>query len=994
MPRSAVLAPFAAIALALTVATCRDAGFLSPREESQAPPSFLSLPVSVTLVGAGNIASCSTTGDEATATLLDAIPGTVMALGDNAYTSGTLTQYNTCYGPSWGRRKADTKPAVGDLDYKTTNASGYFGYFGAAAGDPKKGYYSYDLGAWHVIVLNSNSSKVSTAAGSAQEQWLRADLAAHPARCTLAYWHHPLFDSKDNPNTAITPLWNALYAAGVDVVVNAHYTFYERFAPQTPAGKADPAQGIREFIVGTGGAATQTFGTVRANSQVRNSGTPGVLNLTLDPDGYAWEFVPIAGKTFRDSGSASCHGAPLAVNAGPDVVTNPGDTVNLSVTLNDPNPNPAPWAYTILWGDGATTNGTAQASPFAASHIYSAVGLNSARVTVTNSWGTSSADTVAVNVVPPTVLVGAGDIADCETKWDSVTADLLDSIPGTVFTLGDNAYPNGSSTDYKNCYGPTWGRHKARTRPVPGNHEYFTANAGAYFTYFGSAAGPSGKGYYSYNLGDWHVVALNSNIAMNAGSAQEKWLRNDLAANTKLCTLAYWHHPLFSSSTVETMPDAQALWQDLYNAGAELVLVGHHHDYERFAPQTPTGVADAAHGIRQFVVGTGGGEGLFGFGVTAPNSEVRDNNTFGVLKLTLKPTGYSWNFIPVPTRSFTDAGNGGCHGKPPTGTNHAPTAVAGGPYSGVLGEPLTFDASGSSDPDGDGISYAWTFGDGSTGTGVQPIHVYANGGTYTVTLTVTDVRGAASARATTTATITNPGPKSVLLAAGNIASCTITGDEATAQILDTIPGSVLALGDNTFPDGSLTDYQNCYGPTWGRFKANTYAVLGNHEYTMGNADGSFDYFGDRAGPRGKGYYSFDLGDWHIIVLNSHADYVPFSAGSEQDLWLQTDLARNTKQCILAAWHNPRFFSSNTDAWTSSFPIKIMWDRLYDAGADVVLNGQQHDYERFAPRRRPASWTRRTASGSSTSARAVRGSRRKPSLRPTARFGGRRSASSS
>src|SRR6266545_2847887 len=182
MPRSAVLAPFAAIALALTVATCRDAGFLSPREESQAPPSFLSLPVSVTLVGAGNIASCSTTGDEATATLLDAIPGTVMALGDNAYTSGTLTQYNTCYGPSWGRRKADTKPAVGDLDYKTTNASGYFGYFGAAAGDPKKGYYSYDLGAWHVIVLNSNTSKVSTAAGSAQEQWLRADLAAHAAR--------------------------------------------------------------------------------------------------------------------------------------------------------------------------------------------------------------------------------------------------------------------------------------------------------------------------------------------------------------------------------------------------------------------------------------------------------------------------------------------------------------------------------------------------------------------------------------------------------------------------------------------------------------------------------------------------------------------------------------------------------------------------------------------------------------------------------------------
>src|SRR6266542_3640212 len=621
------------IAALYVVESCRD--YQGPGSPTGAPdrsaPGFevSPAPLPVTLVGAGNIASCKNTNDDATAALLDGIPGTVFALGDNAYDNGTLTQYNTCYNPNWGRHKTRTQPAVGDRDYKTTNAGGYFGYFGSAAGDPTKGYYSYELGAWHIVVLNSNSSKVPTAAGSAQEQWLRADLAAHPARCTLAYWHHPLFDSKDSPNSAITPLWNALYAAGVDVVVNAHYAFYERFAPQTPAGKADPAQGIREFVVGTGGGETGSFGTVRANSEVRNSGTPGVLKLTLDAEGYGWEFVPISGKTFRDSGSGGCHGAAIAVNAGPDVVTTPGDTAKLAVTLNDPNPNPAPWAYTILWGDGATTNGTAQASPFAASHIYTAVGLKSARVTVTNSVGSSGADTVAVNVVAPTVLVGAGDIADCETKWDSGTADLLDSIPGTVFTLGDNAYPNGSSTASKNCYGPTWGRHKARTRPVPGNHEYFTANAGAYFTYFGSAAGPSGKGYYSYNLGDWHVVALNSNIAMNAGSAQEKWLRNDLAANTRHCTLAYWHHPLFSSSTVETMPDAQALWQDLYNAGAELVLVGHHHDYERFAPQTPTGVADAAHGIRQFVVGTGGGEGLFGFGVTAPNSEVRDNNTFG-----------------------------------------------------------------------------------------------------------------------------------------------------------------------------------------------------------------------------------------------------------------------------------------------------------------------------------------------------------------------------
>src|SRR5213083_2790101 len=298
--RSLVVAPFAAIALALVVATCRDnQGPEPPTARAKAPaPSFATSPGPATLVGAGNIATCNASGDEQTANLLDAISGTVFAAGDNAYDKGTLTQYNTCYGPSWGRQKARTQPAPGDLDYKTANASGYFGYFGAAAGDPKQGYYSYDLGAWHIVVLNSGSpSLVPTTATSAQVQWLKADLAAHPAHCTLAYWHHPLFDSKDNPNANIRPLWDALYAAGVDVVVNAHYGFYERFAPQTPAGVADPVGGIREFVVGTGGALVTGFGTMRANSQVRNSGTPGVLKLTLDDGTYAWQFVPIAGKT-------------------------------------------------------------------------------------------------------------------------------------------------------------------------------------------------------------------------------------------------------------------------------------------------------------------------------------------------------------------------------------------------------------------------------------------------------------------------------------------------------------------------------------------------------------------------------------------------------------------------------------------------------------------------------------------------------------------------
>ncbi len=948
------LGSFAALAVltaCVVLTTCRDSQAPRTSTERATPPSA-SLATSqgpATLVGAGNIAKCGVTGAAATAALLDSIPGTVFAAGDAAYDNGTLTQYQQCYQPSWGLHKARTQPTPGERDYKTANAAGYFSYFGAAAGDPKQGYYSYDLGTWHIIVLNSGSSSlVPTTATSPQVQWLRADLAAHPARCTLAYWHHPLFDSKDNPNANIRPLWDVLYGAGVDVVVNAHYAFYERFAPQTPAGVADSAQGIREFIVGTGGAETGGFGTVRPNSQVRNSGTPGVLKLTLDDGSYAWQFVPIAGKTFSDSGSGSCHGAPPVVSAGPDVTTNPLDTIQLAVNFTDPDPNDAPWAYTIGWGDGTTSTGSAasQATPISATHAYSALGLYSVRVTVTNSGGGSGADTVAVHVVAPSVLVGAGDIADCTKNGDSLTANLMDTIPGTVMAVGDNAYPDGTSADYKNCYNPTWGRFKARTKPVPGNHDYITTNASGYFNYFGAAAGASGKGYYSYDLGDWHVVALNSNITMNVGSPQEVWLRADLAKSTKRCTLAYMHHPLFSSGNEGAHIETRPLWVDLYNAGAELVIVGHDHDYERFAPQSPTGVADSIRGIREIVVGTGGG-GLFDVKAPVPNSERLENHTLGVLKLTLHTASYSWKFLPVAGKTFGDSGSTACHDAP-SAVNHAPTAVPGGPYSGLAGSAVAFNGTGSSDPDGDAFSYAWSFGDGATGTGATPIHVYATPGTYTVTLTVTDTRGLASPPAATTATIATAGGFVVLVGAGDIATCGDGNDELTAQNLDTIPGTVVALGDNVFPDGTLTTYQNCYDPSWGRHKARTYAALGNHEYATGMADGSFDYFGDRAGPRGLGYYSFDVGAWHVIVLNSNGTYVPFNAGSAQDQWLQGDLAANSKKCTLAFWHVPRFFSSNTPGFTSSGPIKAIWNRLYAAGADVVLNAQQHHYERFAP----------------------------------------------
>jgi hypothetical protein len=241
----------------------------------------------------------------------------VLTLGDNQYDNGTLAAFQQSYDPTWGRLKTITRPAVGNHEYQTSStAAGYFDYFNGSgsltgpAGDRDKGYYSYDVGNWHLIALNSNCARVSCSAGSAQDQWLRADLAAHPVACTLAYWHHPLFSSGAHGNIATSqPFWNALYAGGADVVLNGHDHDYERFAPQTPAAAADAASGIRQFVVGTGGKSQAAFpaGGVKPNSQVRNAGTYGVLRLALHASSYDWQFKSEAGKTFTDSGSGNCH---------------------------------------------------------------------------------------------------------------------------------------------------------------------------------------------------------------------------------------------------------------------------------------------------------------------------------------------------------------------------------------------------------------------------------------------------------------------------------------------------------------------------------------------------------------------------------------------------------------------------------------------------------------------------------------------------------------
>jgi hypothetical protein len=252
------------------------------------------------------------------------------------------------------------------------------------------------------------------------------------------------------------------------------------------------------------------------------------------------------------------------------------------------------------------------------------------------------------------VIAGAGDIAGTGSG-DEQTARILDRIdPDVVFTTGDNAYPDGTPSDFRRYYDPTWGRWKSSTRPSPGNHDHHTPGAAGYYAYFGSRApGP----YYSYDLGSWHLLSLDTELPVEPGSAQYEWLRRDLAASDAVCTLAYWHKPRYTSGRYSDLRLTTPLWRLLHAEGAELVLNGHDHNYQRYPPLDPNGNADPARGIREFVVGTGGA-GLYPVRSDARREGAYDE-AHGVLQLTLRTKGYDWRFVPV-SGSYTDTGSASC----------------------------------------------------------------------------------------------------------------------------------------------------------------------------------------------------------------------------------------------------------------------------------------------------------------------------------------------
>ncbi len=424
-------------------------------------------------------------------------------------------------------------------------------------------------------------------------------------------------------------------------------------------------------VSGSGNTVTQPSAPANGSGVATgslSSTVAGNKTVTATANGVAITQKPVVGVT---AGPVSA--SVSTVSASPASIVAGSGTSTITVTVKDAFGNPVSGSTVILGATGSGNTLTPPSGPTGSNGVATG-GLSSTATgtkTVSATAGVlplTQTAAVTVTAAGSTVtFVGAGDIADCGNDNDAATAALISAMPSTtpVFVLGDNVYPNGTTSQFNNCYHPTWGAFKSRTHPSAGNHEYNSTNATPYFNYFGAAAGTPGEGFYSFDLGSWHVIVLNSNISTGAGSAQDTWLLADLAAHQNLCTLAYWHHPLYSSiggsgSGGAVTSSARRFWDNLYAAGVDLVLNGHRHVYEVLAPMKPDGTADPVNGIRTIIAGMGGESGgdltnLF------PLSEVREGHTYGVLKLTLSASSYTWQFVPVAGSSYTHTGSGTCH---------------------------------------------------------------------------------------------------------------------------------------------------------------------------------------------------------------------------------------------------------------------------------------------------------------------------------------------
>jgi acid phosphatase type 7 len=447
----------------------------------------------------------------------------------------------------------------------------------------------------------------------------------------------------------------------------------DRTAPTTPGNLAVTGRTATTVTV-SWTASTDNVGVVgytlfRDGSTVTTTTSTGFTYTGLScatSYAFAVDAYDAAGNHSAQASLAASTAACPADTTAPSTPTGLRQTgstqTSVSLAWNASTDNVGVTRYNVYRGSGldGTSPGTTYTSgglTCGTSYFFSVQAQDAAGNVSGQSSALSSA-TAACSGSDP-VITAAGDI--CASSTDcKPTSDLVLSIsPTRALTLGDNAYNDGTLSQFNTEYDPNWGRFKSITSPSPGNHEYHVAGAADYFSYFGSRAPAA---YYSYDLGAWHVVSLASSAGISpvAGGAEETWLKQDLAAHPSKCLLAYWHEPRWSSGTTHGSNSSWgAVWNDLYAAGADVVLNGHEHNYERFAKQTPSG-APAANGIREFVVGTGGASHGYAFGTPLANSEVRNDNTWGVLELTLHASGYDWQFVPVAGSTFTDSGSDTC----------------------------------------------------------------------------------------------------------------------------------------------------------------------------------------------------------------------------------------------------------------------------------------------------------------------------------------------
>ncbi|HEX5040879.1 MAG TPA: LamG-like jellyroll fold domain-containing protein [Candidatus Limnocylindria bacterium] len=406
------------------------------------------------------------------------------------------------------------------------------------------------------------------------------------------------------------------------------------------------------------------------------------------------------------------------VSLAPPLAVTPDDTDSSTVTVTFYGRPSASGSFSIIATQSDVSAGAVTSAPWAGRqsgqrYEWYATVSDGSSTTTGPTW------TFTTSTGSDPVLVGAGDIASCTSSGDEATAEILLGVSGTVFTAGDNVYQNGLLSEFNACYAPSWGQAsiKSRTRPTTGNHDFGngTNNGDGYFDYYNGAGAPTGiagdrpTGFYSYELGQWHIVVLNTECAQagvgcTAGSPQETWLRTDLEGHASSNVLAIIHRPRFSSGASGGNAALQPLWQALYDNGADLVLAGHDHHYERFAPIDPTGALDTAYGIPEIIVGTGGVNNS-SVGTPKPNSIVSNDDTFGVLRLDLHANSYDWRFMPVDGETFVDSGTGSVHAAP----NHAPTATVGlNTTSPKTTDTLTATAT-KADVDGDAVTltYVW-----------------------------------------------------------------------------------------------------------------------------------------------------------------------------------------------------------------------------------------------------------------------------------------------